>query len=345
MTYALGITSLNNFLLAFLPFSHLEDGLPYSYRTLVLLSIVTIIFLPLLWLLLRNCYLPIMHYLPKKEHGIMAIFSILLFLLLVANLIPLDYSSIKNHPFSVFAFFVLIISIFLLYFLCFRLFHSNHQNSQINHQLNIAKNQIWIQNEQYIQIQKNIETSRKLRHDMQHHIHVIHGFLIENNLEAALDYLEKYDEQQKKYAISKFCDNSVINLLISFYYNLTMDSGIDFSCHIQANEALPLEAQDLSVILGNLLENALDAATVSGHTSPRIYITITQTSNLLIITVDNSYNGIIQKKNGQFVTVKENHAGLGLCSIIQIAEKYHGGTEFTYDDKEFHSSVMLCFPE
>ena len=344
LTYALGMTSLNNIILYFLPFHWTDDGLPFSLPTLVSLPVLTMIFLPVLWLLLRNSYLPIMEHLQEKEHGMLAILSIILFCLLGAYLIPLDYSTIKNSL-SLFAYFILLVSIFMVYFLCFRMLSYNYKNTQMLHQLDYAKNQLFIQNEQYKRIYKNIETGRKFRHNLQYHVRIIQGYLKEGNLSEAQKYLKKFDNRLNQKAIARFCDNPVVNMLVSFYYNLTEDTDVKFSCRIQTEAALPVDDLELAVLLGNLLENATEAALTSQQPAPRIYLTVTQSDNTLVFTLDNSYNGKVQEENGRFLSVKEHHTGLGLHSIMQIAEKYGGGTEFTYDDKEFHSSVILYFPE
>ena len=49
-----------------------------------------------------------------------------------------------------------------------------------------------------------------------------------------------------------------------------------------------------------------------------------------------------KKRDGQYISNKPNHTGLGLSNIQMIADKYEGGVEFTHDLHVFHSSVMLA---
>ena len=62
---------------------------------------------------------------------------------------------------------------------------------------------------------------------------------------------------------------------------------------------------------------------------------------MLAITVDNRFNGEIQRKDGTYLSTKPGHSALGLSILTDIAEKYHGGVEFCHDEKMFYSSVML----
>ena len=63
---------------------------------------------------------------------------------------------------------------------------------------------------------------------------------------------------------------------------------------------------------------------------------------MLAITVDNSFYEDVKKRDGQYISNKPNHTGLGLSNIQMIADKYEGGVEFTHDLHVFHSSVMLA---
>ena len=63
----------------------------------------------------------------------------------------------------------------------------------------------------------------------------------------------------------------------------------------------------------------------------------------LIITIDNSYNGILNKKEGEFFTTnidKENH-GIGLQNVKSVLEKYNGNIDFEYDNYNFHTIVSM----
>ena len=62
---------------------------------------------------------------------------------------------------------------------------------------------------------------------------------------------------------------------------------------------------------------------------------------MLAITVDNGFDGHVKWDGERYMSTKEGHQGMGLKSIADISEKYHGGVEFTHKGAEFHASVMV----
>lgn len=93
--------------------------------------------------------------------------------------------------------------------------------------------------------------------------------------------------------------------------------------------------------MGNLLENAIDAADNGSAHERFIRFHMLCSGNMLAITVDNSFHGDVKMDGAQYLSSKANHSGLGLHNIEIIANKYEGGVEFTHDSQVFHSSVML----
>ena len=146
----------------------------------------------------------------------------------------------------------------------------------------------------------------------------------------------------KEFELLKFCDHQLINMIVSHYYALAKEHDIDFQVHITLPKELPIANSDLTVLLGNLLENAVDAASKSEPTTRNIQLNIILHRKMLAITVDNSFDGKIKcTSTGEYLSTKENHNGMGLKSIADISDKYNGGVEFNHDDREFHSCVMV----
>lgn len=103
---------------------------------------------------------------------------------------------------------------------------------------------------------------------------------------------------------------------------------------------MPIQDTDISVIIGNLLENAIDAVCELPPSERSIKVNMIYRGNMLAITVDNTFNGVVKQKDGVYLSTKSEHRGMGLSSIADIAGKY-GSVEFRNDDKTFYSSVML----
>lgn len=196
--------------------------------------------------------------------------------------------------------------------------------------------------EQYKKINENIENSRRMKHDLKHHMLILQGYLNRNETDKANNYIQQYMKNMQEYELIRFCEHPVINMLVSHYYSLAKEQGIDFIVHINIPKDFSISSSDISVLLGNLLENAINAASSASPKDRSIKLNMICHRKMLAITVDNDFNGIVKQDIHQkYLSTKPKHTGIGLKSITDIAEKYNGGVEFNHDNKTFHSCIML----
>lgn len=132
--------------------------------------------------------------------------------------------------------------------------------------------------------------------------------------------------------------NIVIDSLIGYWYVMAQREGIDFSVNLAIPMMIPFKGADISLILGNLLENAVEAAK-SAAGDKYITVHIKYDRNNLLIFMTNSYKGtLLKSKDNKLKTTKSdagNH-GVGLSSVYHAALKYQGTV--VIDD-----SVPECF--
>lgn len=187
---------------------------------------------------------------------------------------------------------------------------------------------------------------RRQRHDMRHHMTALRCFLENGDTKKAVEYLDQYLGNCQNQTIMIYSKHPVINMIVSHYAELARERKIPLSVHIQFSDELSpdklaIENVDISVLLGNLLENAINAASKLPVSERDIKLNILQQGNMLAVTVDNSFNGEVLQKDGAYLSTKPGHSGLGLSSLMDIAEKYYGGTEFRHVNHTFYSSIML----
>lgn len=339
MTAALAMTSVNILIETWKQHTS-NDGLPYGGSTLFTLSIQTVIVIPLLWLLLKRCYSPIADELDQHESGYLSLLSVFLFIVLGSGLIPIDYMNIYN-PLTLFLYFALMFAVFIIYFVCFRLLFLSRQNIKEMQTLAQTQHQLEIQTEQYKRILETTENNRKMHHDLRHHILLIQGFLNAGETRQAEDYLQNYMQTLDKYEVTRFCKNTVINILVSHYQTSAADKEITFTARVDIPSKLTVSDFDISVLLGNLLENAIEAAEHAKEEDCFILLNIICSGKMLAITVDNGFDGHVNLDSGRYLSTKKQHSGIGLKSITNIAEKYNGGVQFSHEETIFHASVML----
>lgn len=341
LTGGLVINSINNVICTILIPATGYDGLPYQSWSNLSMVVLTALVLPLFLFILAKYYCPVEAELTARECTYLAGLPLLLFLLLTVGLFFIGYEYLCN-PMSLFLFFGLFVLVIVIYFISFKMMYLSYEKLRSQHEASQTRHLLSIQEEQYRNICTNIENNRRMRHDLRHHIVTLQGFLQRDQVQKASEYLDKYLHFTQQFELVELCRNPVVNMVVGYYQGIALQKEIRFDTRIQIPEELSVSDIDLSVILGNLLENAIYAADQGDQEERFIQFHMLCSGQMLAITVDNSFHGEIKKMEGQYISSKPNHSGLGLRNIEMIADKYQGGVEFTHDLHVFHSSVMLA---
>jgi len=142
------------------------------------------------------------------------------------------------------------------------------------------------------------------------------------------------------------CENYAVNAVAAHYCSAAKNRGIDVSARLavpgEINGALE---SDLSIIVGNLLENALEACQRMEEGRRFIRMESRLKNGTLAITMDNSCAGKARKKGGIFLSSKREGGGSGLSSVMAVAQKYGGSARFEIKDGVFLSSVYVQIGE
>ena len=205
---------------------------------------------------------------------------------------------------------------------------------------------IHIQNEEQrdlaAQIVKNEEALSRQRHDLRHHLAMVQELAGDNErLQNYLTSLALHIPRKRM----QFCENSVVNAVISHYAFRCEEDGIKLSMKLAVPETGKEDTDsDLCVIFSNLLENAVEACQRMESKERFIHLNSTIHHHILTITMDNSFNGEIIRFGERFRSAKRNDYGIGLASVQSIAEQANGGTDFRAEENIFKSSVYLRLP-
>ena len=110
---------------------------------------------------------------------------------------------------------------------------------------------------------------------------------------------------------------------------------------ISVPEQLNLHSFDLNVVLGNLLDNAIDASRQTEE--KKLKITMKLDKGILFLNIRNSCQGAADGKHNMLETTKKdqvNH-GIGLKNVRRIIEKYHGDMEFLCENGSMETDIMM----
>ena len=140
----------------------------------------------------------------------------------------------------------------------------------------------------------------------------------------------------------RFSENRTVDSVIGHYCTLAHRNEIPFLPKIDLPADIPIGNMDMCLVLSNLLENALEASLRAVQRKPQIVIEIYMHSErLVLIQVQNTFDGEIKEKDGILRSSKRKGNGIGIQSVRRIAEKNSGDAVFTYDDGLFTARVML----
>ena len=187
-----------------------------------------------------------------------------------------------------------------------------------------------------------IKAYAKLRHDMRHHLLAIKAYAKDGKCGDILSYLEKCISFMDQRDPGVWSGNPVVDALLGYYKGNAEDEGIRTELHVETDKHLPVSDTDICIILGNLLENAYEACMRQKRGERFIKIRLHHTGDVLIVMVENSYEGTVRKEDGRFLSSKaEMRKGIGITSVLDVCKKYNGIPKIEYNGSLFKVSILL----
>lgn len=197
------------------------------------------------------------------------------------------------------------------------------------------------------QFEKELESMKRseyqvslLRHDMRHFLTSISSYIDQSEPEKAKEYIKEVMALSDKTARKKFCENEIVNLILSSYESKIREEGIQFSHAIELPEELPFSDVDFTSILSNGLENAIHAVAALPLEERQISLNLKMKEEKLLLYIKNPYIKPVELEDGIPKTLEEGH-GLGTRSIRLVTEKLQGNCQFLAKDGEFVLRVVL----
>ncbi len=191
---------------------------------------------------------------------------------------------------------------------------------------------------------------RGMKHDMKNYVADLEALLYGHNAgeqlceEEIKRYLDGLCTTVEQLDMQCNTGNPVTDVVISRKMREAQNSKIIFDCDFIFPKVLQISAFDLSIILNNSLDNAIEAAK-KVEKAPYIKVSSYRKSNMFFLEVKNSFDGNLFYDPSKKVlrTIKEDtlHHGLGFKNIKNCVEKYYGSVEYHVIENEFVLSIML----
>lgn len=190
------------------------------------------------------------------------------------------------------------------------------------------------------------ENQKILIHDMKQHLNSISSLISENKPDRAAKYIESLLNFTTFKSNPKYCNNDLLNAILSKYQNDFAEHNISFSVDIRNNTLSNLSDAELSSLLGNLLENAFEAAKHSTQGIVELSVINNKTAGNTLVTIQNTclINPFVNgSKLPRTTKIDQLHHGYGMKSIKNIVDKHHGELRTYYDNEKqlFHTIIML----
>jgi sensor histidine kinase YesM len=221
-----------------------------------------------------------------------------------------------NAATAVTAGFLLVINLFVFWLLneITEILAKNYQNEILQSRAESYKKEL----ETLKQSEKRIGF---LRHDMKNHLLAIRHFYENKEFDKIPEYIDTavlYISPQTAFSSS---GNTDIDSILNYKLGLAADLGIKIKTDITIPEELSIGAFELSVILGNLIDNAVTAA--QNAKEKLLEVSITYIKNTLLIAISNTFNTADFNDFATTKSNKKNH-GLGLQSVRDIVDRNDG---------------------
>lgn len=197
---------------------------------------------------------------------------------------------------------------------------------------------------QYRDILTYYEQINKVQKDFRSFFLHVKDYIAKGEYEALNEKVKSFSYFLPELSIQKYCGIVEVNTLLNYYSGIFKEAGIPFICDLRI-ASLKLESPlYLCLLLGNALDNALEATLRMDDGDKFISLEGKLMKNdFLVFRISNSFNGQIEKNaEGRIVTHKrtEGH-GIGLSSIKEIAKEHKGWISYDYDEKVFNLKVMI----
>lgn len=226
-----------------------------------------------------------------------------------------------QNPYNVVFLFIINFGSLLIYYIMLKLDGQLVKNLELEEQQRYQDLELVA----FQTLQERMQETRRMRHDLRHHIHMVNYYLEEKEYDKLQEYVNTYRDSIPDGERIRFCENRMVNNILFYFAIQAKEQHIDFSVKLAIPDDLHVNDHEISVLLGNLLENAVEACAEQKDKKRRIIVKGKGDANSLIFTIDNTCeNEILRDKKGELLTTKPHGNGIGVSSAKKIVERYNG---------------------
>lgn len=202
------------------------------------------------------------------------------------------------------------------------------------------RRQVSQQKENYEALVEKVKAERKERHNFRHQLATVQTMVKAGNTEELLRYCDEAEAALGELSDVPLTGNTAADSILYHYASIAQKEEIAFSVK-GGFGAVRIPDGDIICLLGNALDNAF-AGCRTIEKGRYVNVAILQRDDSLMITVDNSFDGVVLRDGGRIYSRKRKHEeGFGILSMKEIVDKYGGISKFGAKGREFEASFLM----
>lgn len=217
--------------------------------------------------------------------------------------------------------------------------HASWINQSYDTQLSQYQNKVF--EKQVLEVEHMFTTMRGWRHDYHNHLQNLKAKLKQGDVCASLTYLDELEQELRDIHMLVESDNPNMDAVLNSKLSLAIANGIQVHVKVNVHKQLAIRDTDLCVLLGNMIDNAVEACMKLSNEDGFIRLYIGQYKGQFYISCTNSTNEIMRKRDEDYISKKRGNHGHGLKRMNRVVEKYEGIISRKNEPGIFVTEILL----
>jgi sensor histidine kinase YesM len=258
--------------------------------------------------------------------------------IILENILRINNLNIEHNQLMTLLISYIIISFFFIY-----IFNKSIISSENKFKLQMLNTQLLFQEANITEIKENHLEIRKIWHDVYNHLNNLALLMKNYKYDECIKFLENYTRTISDIKITINSGNVFIDALVSRKSSECANNNIEFFSDIILSDEIKIDNIDMCIIVGNALDNSIEASEKESLGDRKIKLQIKMINNYILIKITNKANQNPLLANSNFTTIKSDkkHHGFGMVNINDIVKKYDGDLKLSYDNNEFVFDSIL----
>ena len=274
----------------------------------------------------------------KKGWGIFSLVSIIFYsMVLIMVAWP---TMITERPEDMIVMLMIMVLMPVMYINIFQILFHQNQLHNIQREQELWQIQTSHMQNQIHQMAETEERIRLERHNLRHRLQTIDAMLQKKEVEQACEYIRSVQGNLETPDSERYCQNAILDAVFSSYIKRARNKEIQVETSLRISEEIPVDAEALSVVIANALENAIHASERLPQEKRMINCRCIAQPQFML-QISNNFDGNIKlDENGRPLATEDGH-GIGTRSILAFCEKNHAVVDYKITENVFALRIVV----